>query len=173
MIKKALVFAVAAACLTSGAAFAQSSDYRNDRNDGDQRGRYEHRDNNDRADRSDRYDRRDHNDRQYGERRDYGRQDGYNRSNSYDARSYGYSNGYSSGYGNGYGNTGYGGQQRYRMQRGERLSQYYRGDQYVVSDWRTHRLYAPQRGYQWVQSGNDYALVAIATGIIASVLLNH
>lgn len=162
MNKKALVFAVAAACLTSGAAFAQSYDYRSDRNDGDQRRmQYERNDHGDRYDRSARYDRSD--------RRDYRRHDGYNHSdrsdrydryNRYESRSNGY------GYGDNY-------QRRYQMQRGERLSQYYRGDQYVVNDWRSHRLYAPQRGYQWVQAGNDYALVAIATGIIATVLLNH
>lgn len=154
MNKKALVFAVAAACLTSGAAFAQSYDYRSDRNDGDQRGtRYER---NDRHERSDRYDRNDR--RDYSQRRDYSRHDGYNRPDRYDSRSYGYRDNH---------------QRRYQMQRGQRLSQYYRGDHYVVSDWRSRRLYAPQRGYQWVQAGNDYALVAIATGIIATVLLNH
>ena len=159
MNKKALVFAVAAACLTSGAAFAQSYDYRNDRNDGDQRStRYEQR-----QDNNDRYDRSDRSDRHYGERRDYRRHDGYQR-NDYSRR-----DGYER---NDRGYSDYG-QQRYRMQRGERLSQYNRGDYYVVSDWRSRRLYEPQRGYQWVQSGNDYALVAIATGIIASVLLNH
>jgi Ni/Co efflux regulator RcnB len=39
-----------------------------------------------------------------------------------------------------------------------------------VSDWRSHRLNAPPRGYQWVQSGSDYLLVAVATGIIAQLL---
>ncbi|MES1163856.1 MAG: RcnB family protein, partial [Rhizobacter sp.] len=29
------------------------------------------------------------------------------------------------------------------------------------------------RGYHWVQTGGDYVLVAIATGIIASILLNQ
>jgi Ni/Co efflux regulator RcnB len=165
MFKKALVLAVAAASLTSGAAFAQSTDYRNDRYDGDRSGtRYERHDNNDRYDRNDR---RDQDGRQYGERRYDSRHDGDSRNDRYDGRTYSHNGGYNGGY-----NTGYTGQ-RYRMQRGERLSQYYRGDQYVVTDWRSHRLYAPQRGYQWVQSGNDYALVAIATGIIASVLLNH
>ncbi|MES2318903.1 MAG: RcnB family protein [Pseudomonadota bacterium] len=152
MIKKAIVFAVAAACLTSGAAFAQSYDGSH-RNDGDRGTRYERQDTNDRYGRNDSNDRYDRSDR-----RDYRRHDGYSRNAGYDARSYG--------------DRDYG-QQRYRMQRGERLSQYDRGDYYVVSDWRSRSLYAPQRGYQWVQAGNDYALVAIATGIIASVLLNN
>lgn len=174
MNSKALVFAVAAACLTSGAAFAQTYDYRSDRNDGDQRStRYE------RNDSGDHYDRNDN--RQSGERRDYGHHDGYNRYQyqpRHDDRNDGRWSGYGHrdyAYGARYGNRdyAYGGQQQYRMQRGERLTQYNRGDTYVVSDWRSRRLYQPQRGYQWVQAGNDYALVAIATGIIASVLLNH
>ncbi|PWF39071.1 hypothetical protein C7C56_027575 [Massilia glaciei] len=54
-----------------------------------------------------------------------------------------------------------------------RMSQYHQNDYYVVSDYRRHRLHAPQHGYHWVQSGNDFALVAIATGLIAQVLLNR
>lgn len=57
--------------------------------------------------------------------------------------------------------------------RGGRLPAYYRGHEYVVDDWRGHRLSAPPRGYHWVQVGTDYVLVAIATGIIASILLNQ
>lgn len=57
--------------------------------------------------------------------------------------------------------------------RGGRLPTQYRSHQYVVDDWRGHHLSAPPRGYQWVQTGGDYVLVAIATGIIASILLNQ
>ena len=57
--------------------------------------------------------------------------------------------------------------------RGGRLSPEYRNHQYVVNDWRGHHLNAPPRGYQWVQTGGDYVLVAIATGIIAQILLSH
>jgi Ni/Co efflux regulator RcnB len=57
--------------------------------------------------------------------------------------------------------------------KGERLPMQYRGNQYVVDDWRGHRLSAPPRGYHWVQSGSDYLLVAIATGIILQLLLNN
>jgi Ni/Co efflux regulator RcnB len=49
----------------------------------------------------------------------------------------------------------------------------YRSHQYVVDDWRGHRLSAPPRGYHWVQTGGDYVLVAIATGIILQLLLNN
>jgi Ni/Co efflux regulator RcnB len=57
--------------------------------------------------------------------------------------------------------------------RGQRLPNEYRDRQYVVDDWRSHHLSAPPRGYHWVQAGGDYVLVAIATGIIASFLLNQ
>jgi Ni/Co efflux regulator RcnB len=57
--------------------------------------------------------------------------------------------------------------------RGDRLPAQYRDRQYVVNDWRGHHLSAPPRGYQWVQNGSDYLLVAIATGIITQLLLNH
>jgi Ni/Co efflux regulator RcnB len=57
--------------------------------------------------------------------------------------------------------------------RGGRLPTQYRSRQYVVDDWRGHHLSAPPRGYHWVQTGGDYVLAAIATGVIASVLLNQ
>jgi Ni/Co efflux regulator RcnB len=56
--------------------------------------------------------------------------------------------------------------------RGGRVPAQYRERQYVVDDWRAHHLSAPPRGYHWVQVGNDYVLAAIATGIIASLILN-
>ena len=56
--------------------------------------------------------------------------------------------------------------------RGDRLPAEYRHRQYVVNDWRVHRLSAPPRGYQWVQTGGDYALVAVNSGIILQVFLN-
>ena len=62
---------------------------------------------------------------------------------------------------------------RHDMRRGGRLPSDYRSRQYVVNDWRGHHLSAPPRGQHWVQAGNDYVLVAIATGIIAQVLLNN
>lgn len=56
--------------------------------------------------------------------------------------------------------------------RGDRLPAEYRHRQYVVNDWRGHHLSAPPRGYQWVQTGGDYALVAVNSGIILQVFLN-
>jgi len=66
-----------------------------------------------------------------------------------------------------------GGGPRHDLRRGQRLSQEYRGNRYVVSDWRARHLSAPPRGHHWVRAGNDYVLAAIATGIIAQVLLNN
>jgi Ni/Co efflux regulator RcnB len=43
----------------------------------------------------------------------------------------------------------------------------------VVNDWRGRHLNAPPRGQQWVQVGTDYALIAIATGVIAQLVLNN
>ncbi|MBS0336075.1 MAG: RcnB family protein [Proteobacteria bacterium] len=57
--------------------------------------------------------------------------------------------------------------------RGDRLPAEYRHRQYVVNDWRGYNLTAPPRGYQWVQSGSDFILVTIATGVILQLLLGR
>jgi Ni/Co efflux regulator RcnB len=57
--------------------------------------------------------------------------------------------------------------------RGARLPAEYRNHQNVVNDWRGHGLRTPPRGYQWVQTGGDYVLVAITTGIILELLLSR
>ncbi|NML62419.1 hypothetical protein HHL21_15315 [Massilia sp. RP-1-19] len=148
MNTKALIIAAVAATFTSGAAFAQSYDRddRDNRND-----RYEQ---NDRSYRGERYD---NNQRaQYGHDGRYDRHDRYDNRHGAERRHYGYTTG-----------------SHYRVQRGAYLAHEYRGSRYVVSDWRGRRLSAPPRGYQWVQAGNDYALVALATGLIAHVLLNN
>lgn len=51
----------------------------------------------------------------------------------------------------------------------------YRGSRYAVSDWHNHHLYAPPQGYQWVRSpdNTNYALIAIATGLIAAIALSQ
>jgi Ni/Co efflux regulator RcnB len=59
------------------------------------------------------------------------------------------------------------------FRRGDRLPEEFRGRQHVVDDYRSHRLSAPPRGQEWVQVGTDYALVAVATGIIAALILNN
>ncbi|MDM7949440.1 RcnB family protein [Hydrogenophaga sp.] len=57
------------------------------------------------------------------------------------------------------------------FRRGAYLPREYRNQQYVVVNHRVHRLAPPPHGQQWVQVGGDYVLVAIATGIIASIIL--
>lgn len=56
--------------------------------------------------------------------------------------------------------------------KGERLPTEYRDRNYVVDNWHDHGLQAPPRGYQWVGVNGDYVLAAIATGVIANVLLS-
>jgi Ni/Co efflux regulator RcnB len=61
----------------------------------------------------------------------------------------------------------------HNWRRGGRIPDEYRSRQYVVNDWHRHGLRQPPRGYEWVQVGGDYVLVAIASGIIAQLLLNQ
>lgn len=61
----------------------------------------------------------------------------------------------------------------HRFQKGQRLPAEWRHRQYVVNDWRAHRLTQPPRGQQWVQVGSDFVLVAVATGVITSLILNN
>lgn len=164
MNTKALVFALAAACIGSAApAFAQN--YERD-------GRYEQRDNryeqhhdsrtgwNDRSDRRDGYERHDrhaHYDR-YDRREQRAIEREHRREIRREVREY---NRYARGAG-----------PRYDLYRGGRLPSVYHGERYVVRDYHRYNLSAPPRGTHWVRAGNDYLLVALATGIIAQVLLN-
>jgi Ni/Co efflux regulator RcnB len=63
------------------------------------------------------------------------------------------------------------GQYKHRWARGERLpSSYYSNRGYYV-DYRVYHLRQPPRGYQWVRVDNNYALVALTTGLIASIII--
>jgi Ni/Co efflux regulator RcnB len=57
--------------------------------------------------------------------------------------------------------------------RGGRVPSEYRGRNYVVDDYRAHHLNAPPRGYQWVGVGGEYVMAAIATGVIAQIIVGH
>jgi len=59
------------------------------------------------------------------------------------------------------------------FRRGGYIPREYRNRQYVVTDYRSYHLSPPPYGQQWVQVGPDYVLIAIATGLIANVLLSH
>ena len=107
------------------------------------------------------YDNRGYDNRGYDNR-------GYNR--GYDNRGYDYRSYYHEG---GYRGHGRGAGPSHSFYRGDRLPYEYRTRHYVVDDWRSHHLYAPPQGYHWVQAGGDYVLAAIATGVIAAILLNQ
>lgn len=59
------------------------------------------------------------------------------------------------------------------FRRGGYIPREYRARNYYVTDYRAHRLSAPPRGQQWVQIGPDYVLMAIATGLIAHMVLSQ
>jgi Ni/Co efflux regulator RcnB len=63
----------------------------------------------------------------------------------------------------------------HRWARGQRLPRAYYQDRSHYVDYRAHHLRAPPRGYRWVETDdNNYAMVAIATGLIASLIAaNH
>ena len=56
-----------------------------------------------------------------------------------------------------------------------------RGDHVGRNDWnnappvdyRSHHLRHPPRGYEWRESNGKYVLAAVATGLIASIILSH
>ncbi len=60
-----------------------------------------------------------------------------------------------------------------RFHKGDRLPADYRRQEYVVDDWRDHKLSRPPRGQRWVQVGADFVLVAVTTGVIVQVVLSR
>jgi Ni/Co efflux regulator RcnB len=60
-----------------------------------------------------------------------------------------------------------------RWSRGDRLPPEYRNRQYVIEDYRPYNLSPPPRGYQWISVNSDFVLAAIATGVVASVVLGR
>lgn len=60
-----------------------------------------------------------------------------------------------------------------KWQQGEKLPRNYRGSHYRVNNWKAHDLPSPPRGQRWVNVNGDYILVAIATGVITNILMNH
>jgi Ni/Co efflux regulator RcnB len=55
-----------------------------------------------------------------------------------------------------------------RWVRGHKLPSNYRRN--VVRDYHRYHLKTPPRGYHWVRVNNDYVMVSIASGIIASMI---
>jgi Ni/Co efflux regulator RcnB len=64
------------------------------------------------------------------------------------------------------------GQRKHQWARGERLPSYYYRDRGYYVDYRVYHLRQPPRGYQWVRVDNDYVLIALTTGLIASIIAN-
>ena len=59
------------------------------------------------------------------------------------------------------------------FRRGGYIPREYHSRTYVVNDYRRYNLPPPPHNHQWVQVGPDYVLMAIATGIIASIVFNN
>jgi Ni/Co efflux regulator RcnB len=62
------------------------------------------------------------------------------------------------------------GYQQRRWAHGDRLPAQYRSRAYVV-DYNRYHLAPPPRGYQYTRVDNDVVLTAVATGVIASVIV--
>lgn len=60
-----------------------------------------------------------------------------------------------------------------QFRRGGYIPREFRNRQYYVTDYRPYHLSPPPRGHQWVQVGADYVLIAVATGLIAHIVLNY
>ena len=58
-------------------------------------------------------------------------------------------------------------------QQGDNLPPTYRSSHYRVSDWRSRGLPPPPSGHRWVHVKGEYILVAVASGVIANILLNR
>lgn len=60
-----------------------------------------------------------------------------------------------------------------QFHRGGYVPYEYRHQRYYVNDWRARHLSPPPYGYQWVQSDSgDIILMALATGLIANLIFN-
>ncbi|WP_421730100.1 RcnB family protein [Brevundimonas sp.] len=62
------------------------------------------------------------------------------------------------------------GQQARTWSYGQRLPSQYRSRSYVVSNYASYGLRAPPRGQEYVRTGNDVVLTAVATGLITAVI---
>jgi Ni/Co efflux regulator RcnB len=162
MNKRIIVSALVTAMLGSSVpALAQDHGYRNDRNDGRQQ---QNRDNNSQQQRDNGWQ------DQRGNERDSGGQQSQQRGRDQYRGDNGHGNsGRTADFNSGYDGAG----PNHDLRRGGRLPSRYRTHQYVVDNYRTHRLSAPPRGYHWVQTGADYALVAAATGLIAQIVMGN
>lgn len=168
MSNKIIVSALAAAALASGsAAFAQDHDY--DRDNGWQQQQQQQEQ---RADERWQRERDSDRDARWRAQRDYEREQRWQWRHRHD-------NEREDGMQGGWGRTesfsaGYDGAgPQHDLRRGDRLPSRYRTNQYVVDNWRRHRLHRPPHGYHWVQTGADYVLVRASNGVIAQIILSQ
>ncbi|MBP2170234.1 Ni/Co efflux regulator RcnB [Erwinia toletana] len=63
--------------------------------------------------------------------------------------------------------------QGHDFRRGQPMPPHFRGDDYRVSDWHQRGLREPPRGEHWAYIDGNYVLIAAATGVITSILLNN
>jgi len=62
----------------------------------------------------------------------------------------------------------------YGFQRGYRYTHYYGGPVYVVNDYGRYHVRRPPYGHRWIRDDRgNLLMVAIATGIIADIVLHH
>jgi Ni/Co efflux regulator RcnB len=64
-------------------------------------------------------------------------------------------------------------QPHHNWSRGQRLPSTYYADRSHYVDYRANHLRRPPHGYQWVQADDNFALVALTTGLIASIATSH
>ena len=57
-----------------------------------------------------------------------------------------------------------------RWNKGDQLPMDYRGNQYVIDDWKSFKLSAPLRGHRWVGVGADFYLVNSSNGRIQDMM---
>lgn len=72
--------------------------------------------------------------------------------------------------------TGHGDAQRGQQpdfRKGHALPGQYRGAGYQVNDWKKRGLKAPPSGHRWQNVNGNYVLIAVATGVIASVIAHQ
>jgi Ni/Co efflux regulator RcnB len=58
----------------------------------------------------------------------------------------------------------------HQFKRGEKFDRRYASNYREINYRSYKRLKAPPRGYHWVRSGNDALLVAVSSGVIASIV---
>ena len=63
--------------------------------------------------------------------------------------------------------------QGHDFRRGHPMPPRFRGDDYRINDWHDRGLREPPRGEHWAYIDGNYVLIAAATGIITSILLNN